>query len=183
MGLVRMRVLAHFFGVSALGDVWAAATKGPNIVQNLLGEQSLSAAFIPVYVRKLAAGEQQEAARFAGAILGLLLVLLSALALAGVLLAGPIVSVLNAGLLLDAEAVTPAFFLTWRRLVQLRSPPLKKQEIRDVGTKLRMHLTDFLGLTTELNGNHIRSVKWYTDVALAWLSAIAVTAAWDRVDG
>lgn len=85
--------------------------------------------------------------------------------------------------LLDAEAVTPAFFLTWRRLVQLRSPPLKKQEIRDVGTKLRMHLTDFLGLTTELNGNHIRSVKWYTDVALAWLSAIAVTAAWDRVDG
>lgn len=105
MGLVRMRVLAHFFGVSALGDVWAAAMKGPNIVQNLLGEQSLSAAFIPVYVRKLAAGEPQEAARFAGAILALLLVLLSAVALAGVLLAGPIVSILNTGLLLDAEAV------------------------------------------------------------------------------
>ena len=85
--------------------------------------------------------------------------------------------------LLDAEAVTPAFFLTWRRLVQLRSPPLKNQEIRDLGTKLRMHLTDFLGLITELNGNQARSVKWYTDVALAWLSTIAVTAAWDRVDG
>ena len=85
--------------------------------------------------------------------------------------------------LLDAEAVTPAFFLTWRRLVQLRSPPLKNREIQDVGTKLRMHLTDFLGLITELNGNQARSVKWYTDVALSWLSTIAVTAAWDRVDG
>ena len=60
VGLVRMRVLAHFLGVSALGDVWTAAMRGPNVVQNLLGEQALSAAFIPVYVRKLAAGDEED---------------------------------------------------------------------------------------------------------------------------
>ena len=93
-GLVRTRVLAHFFGVSALGDVWTAALRGPNVVQNLLGEQALSAAFIPIYVRKLAGGDEREASRFAGAILSLLLVTLSLVALLGVLLARPIVAVL-----------------------------------------------------------------------------------------
>lgn len=104
-GLVRTRVLAHFFGVSALGDVWTAALRGPNVVQNLLGEQALSAAFIPIYVRKLAGGDEREASRFAGAILSLLLVTLSLVALLGVLLARPIVAVLNFGLLQDAAAI------------------------------------------------------------------------------
>lgn len=103
-GLVRVRVLAHFFGVSALGDVWTAAIRGPNVVQNLLGEQALSAAFIPIYSRKLARSED-EAARFAGAIFSILIVVVGLAATAGVLLAGPIVSLLNPGLLRDAAGV------------------------------------------------------------------------------
>jgi putative peptidoglycan lipid II flippase len=50
-GLVRERVAAHFLGVSALGDVFVAVFRGPNVVQNLLGEQALSASFIPLYAR------------------------------------------------------------------------------------------------------------------------------------
>lgn len=82
----------------------------------------------------------------------------------------------------DAEAVTPAYFLTWRRLVQLRSPSLTDKAIREVGLKLTMHLMAFLAVAGELNGGKSRSVKWHTDVALAWLSAVAVTVAWDQME-
>ena len=82
----------------------------------------------------------------------------------------------------DSEVVTPAYFLTWRRLVQFRSPALTDKEIREVGLKLTMHLMTFLATAGELNGSKDRSTKWHTDVALAWLSAVAVTAAWDRME-
>ena len=104
-GLVRTRVLAHFFGVSALGDVWAFASRGPNVIQNLLGEQSLSAAFIPVYVRKLLGEDKAEAHRFAGAILTLLIVVLTVVVVSAVLLADPFVRLLMPGFTADAAAV------------------------------------------------------------------------------
>ena len=72
VGFLRERALAYFFGVGPHADVFRAALRAPNVLQNLLGEGTLSAAFIPVYSRLLAAGEREEAGRFAGAILGLL---------------------------------------------------------------------------------------------------------------
>lgn len=104
-GLIRERVAAHFLGVSALGDVFAAVFRGPNLVQNLLGEQSLSASFIPIYVRKLALGQPREAVRFASVSFALLAVTAAGLTLAGVLLAVPLVALLNPGMLQDAAAV------------------------------------------------------------------------------
>ena len=104
-GLVRTRVLAHFFGVSVLGDVWAFASRGPNVIQNLLGEQSLSAAFIPVYVRKLLGEDKEEAHRFAGAILALLIAVLTVVVVSAVLLADPFVRLLMPGFAADAAAV------------------------------------------------------------------------------
>ena len=83
LGLVRERVFAHFFGNGALASAWRAALKIPNILQNLLGEGSLSASFIPVYVRLLEAGDEKGAGRVAGAVLGLLTVVAGALALLG----------------------------------------------------------------------------------------------------
>jgi putative peptidoglycan lipid II flippase len=104
-GLVRERVAAHFLGVSAFGDVFVAVFRGPNVVQNLLGEQALSASFIPLYAQMVAAGRRQDAARFASTCFALLLALAAGIALLGVLLAEPIVALLNPGLLRDAEAV------------------------------------------------------------------------------
>ncbi len=104
-GLVRERVIAQFFGVGPLTDVFRNAMRAPNVLQNLLGEQTLSAAFIPIYSRLLAAGRRDDARRFAGAVLGLLLAAVSALVLAGVLLAPWIVSVLAAGFRGDAALV------------------------------------------------------------------------------
>ena len=71
-GFGREIVFAHHFGNGALADAWRAALRIPNVIQNLLGEGTLSASFIPVYVRLLEEGREEEAGRAAGAVLGLL---------------------------------------------------------------------------------------------------------------
>jgi len=105
LGFLREMALAYFFGAGPHADVFRTALRGPNLLQNLLGEQTLSASFIPVYSRLLAAGRREEAGRFAGAILGLLLAAAGLLSLIGVLLAEPIVSLLAPGYLGDAARV------------------------------------------------------------------------------
>jgi putative peptidoglycan lipid II flippase len=96
-GLVRERAIAAFFGTSLHADVIGAALRAPNVLQNLLGEGTLSASFIPVYSELLGRGRTQEAGRVAGAAFGLLLAVAGALALIGVLLAPVFVSVLTPG--------------------------------------------------------------------------------------
>ncbi len=103
-GFLRDRAVAYYFGVGPHADVFRTALRGPNILQNLLGEGTISASFIPIYSRLLAEHREEEAGRFAGAIFGLLLASAGALALAGVLLARPIVAVLAPGFLGDAAA-------------------------------------------------------------------------------
>ncbi len=105
MGLVREVTIAGLFGVGGHADVLAAAFRGPNLLQNLLGEQTLSASFIPVYSRLIEAGREEEAGRFAGAVFGLLLAAAAALAALGVLLSGPVVALLAPGFLGDAAEV------------------------------------------------------------------------------
>jgi putative peptidoglycan lipid II flippase len=86
-GFIRSVLLAAFFGASGLMDVWVAATKIPNVIQNLLGEGTLSASVIPVYAEFLEEGREEEAGRFAGAVLGILMVVAGGAALLGMLLA------------------------------------------------------------------------------------------------
>lgn len=105
IGLVRNKFLGHYFGVSPHLDVLNMALRAPNFLQNLLGEGTLSAAFIPIYSRLLHEERREEAGRFAGAIFGLLLAATGGLALLGVLLARPITAVLAMGFLDDQGAV------------------------------------------------------------------------------
>ncbi len=86
-GLIRERVFAHFFGASPVADAWKAALRLPNVLQNLLGEGTLSASFIPIYAELLEEGRERDAARFAGAALGLLTVAAGIMAILGILLA------------------------------------------------------------------------------------------------
>ena len=104
-GFLREVILAFFFGAGPHADVFRTALRGPNILQNLLGEQTLSASFIPVYSRLLAAGKREEAGRFAGAIFGLLLAVAASLSLIGIVLAEPIVGILAPGYLGDSTQV------------------------------------------------------------------------------
>jgi putative peptidoglycan lipid II flippase len=96
-GLVRTAAIARFLGVQGAADALQAAMRIPNLLQNLLGEGVLSASFIPVYSRLLADGREEDAGRVAGAIAGLLTALTAALALVGVLFAGPITRVVAGG--------------------------------------------------------------------------------------
>ena len=93
LGFVRDRVFAHFFGSSDLADAWRAALRMPNVVQNLLGEGTLSASMIPVYAELLEEGREEEAARFAGAALGILIAVAAGIVLLGVWAAPLLVSV------------------------------------------------------------------------------------------
>jgi putative peptidoglycan lipid II flippase len=104
-GFLRESVLAFFFGAGPHADVFRIALRGPNLLQNLLGEQTLSASFIPIYSRMVDAGEEEAGGRFAGAILGLLMAVASLVALLGVVFAEPIVAILAPGYLGDAGRV------------------------------------------------------------------------------
>ena len=86
-GLIRDRVFAHYFGNSDAADVFKAAFRIPNFLQNLFGEGVLSASFIPVYANLLARDDEQEARKTAGAVAALLALSTSVLVLLGVLTA------------------------------------------------------------------------------------------------
>ncbi len=84
-GLIRERVFAHYFGTSDAADIFKAAFRIPNFLQNMFGEGVLSASFIPVYANLLARGDKEEARKTAGAVAALLTLSTSILVLVGVL--------------------------------------------------------------------------------------------------
>jgi len=86
-GLLRDRYIGRYFGLSEYAGVFRAALRMPNMLQNLLGEGTLSASFIPVYARLLEEGKEEEAGRVAGAVFSLLLAIAGALSLIGTLAA------------------------------------------------------------------------------------------------
>ena len=96
-GLIRERVLATYFGTGLHADVFAAGMRLPNVLQNLLGEGTLSASFIPAYSALLGQGRTAEAGRVAGAAFALLLGIAGAISLLGVLFAPLIVTVFATG--------------------------------------------------------------------------------------
>ena len=107
-GLVRERIFAQFFGTSLYASAFRAALRMPNVLQNLLGEGTLSASFIPVYSGLLARGEREAAGRVAGAIFALLLATAGALSLIGVIAAPVLVDIFFAGFEGEQRDVTVA---------------------------------------------------------------------------
>lgn len=86
IGFVRERIFAHYFGNSDAADAFKAALKIPNLLQNLFGDQALSASFIPVYTRLWDRdGDDEGAKQVAWAVGSLLALAMAVLVLAGVL--------------------------------------------------------------------------------------------------
>ena len=80
--------------------------RGANLLNNLLGEGTLSASFIPVYSRMIEEGRERDAGRFAGAVLGLLIAVSVVVTGLGMLFAEPIIRyVLAPGFAGDAALV------------------------------------------------------------------------------
>lgn len=117
-GLARDVAIAAFLGTRFAADAYWAAIKIPNIIRNLLGEGTLSAAFVPVYSETLGAadpGAPERGRRLARSVLGGVLATAALLSALGVLLAPWIT-----GLLL-AAADEPTRVLT-TRLVRILFP-------------------------------------------------------------
>lgn len=96
-GLIREGVFSLYFGTTLYADVFRAGLRMPNVLQNLLGEGTLSASFIPVYSELLEQGKKEDAGRTAGAVFGLLFALAGALALGGILASPFLVSIFLPG--------------------------------------------------------------------------------------
>ncbi len=117
-GLARDVAIAAFLGTRFAADAYWAAIKIPNIIRNLLGEGTLSAAFVPIYSETLGAPEleaPERGRRLARSVLGGVIVTAALLSGLGVLLAPWIT-----GLLL-AAADEPTRVLT-TRLVRILFP-------------------------------------------------------------
>lgn len=96
-GLAREKVTAYYLGTGLGAEAFRAAMRIPNLMQNLLGEGVLSASFIPVHSRLRAEGREEDAGRLAGAVAGLLTLVVGVLVLLGVAFAGPLTRVIAPG--------------------------------------------------------------------------------------
>ncbi len=105
-GLARESLMARALGTTIYADAVSAAFKIPNLLQNLLGEGTLSAAFIPEYARLSESKEAGAAGAMARRILWLLSGLVTLLVAGGVLLTPVIVSITLPGLEGERRALT-----------------------------------------------------------------------------
>ncbi len=98
-GVARDAAVAAFLGTHLIADAYWAAIKIPNIIRNLLGEGTLSAAFVPVYSEQLENRDSGEVSppRLAASVLGLVLIVAALMSGLGVLLAPWITGALLGG--------------------------------------------------------------------------------------
>lgn len=97
MGLVREQVFAALLGAGDLLDAYLVAFRIPNLLRDLFAEGALSTAFVKTFSEYQVKRSEAEAWRLASLVMNALVVILSAVCLAGVLLAPYIVGVIASG--------------------------------------------------------------------------------------
>jgi putative peptidoglycan lipid II flippase len=97
LGVARDSIFARVFGVSALTDAYVAAFRIPNLLRDLFAEGALSSAFVPTFSDAMAKGGRERAYRLGNLVLGGVLLVTGVLAIAGVLWADEIVSLITRG--------------------------------------------------------------------------------------
>ena len=117
VGFIRARIFAYYFGTTLASGAFNAAFRIPNMLQNLFGEGVLSASFIPTYAGLLGKGDEEEADRVAGAVLGLLSLATAVLVLLGLLFAPQIVH-----LIISEKGFKPESIALTIRLVRIFFP-------------------------------------------------------------
>lgn len=86
LGILKWTVVNHLFGKEA--DPFQASFNQINNLRKIIGEGSMNNAFIPVFQKVRAGGEQEEAAnRFASSVINLFVLITMALSVLGILLA------------------------------------------------------------------------------------------------
>mgnify|MGYP000002899410 FL=1 len=116
LGIVREAVIAGQFGIGPDVAAYQAAFRLPDLIFNLLAAGAFGSAFIPVFYKHLARGEEAEGYRLAGTFLVLFGLAALALVLAGWVAAPAVVAVLVPGF--DPAARSRVVELTRLMLLQ-----------------------------------------------------------------
>ncbi len=94
LGLVRELVFAAFFGAGFATDAFIIAFRIPNLLRDLFGEGALSAAFVTTFTQKLNQEGEKSAWRLANLVNNGLFIILSLIALLGIIFSPQIVHLL-----------------------------------------------------------------------------------------
>jgi putative peptidoglycan lipid II flippase len=97
LGLVRNAVLAGYFGDSDKYEAYVAAIAVPDAVFQVLAGGVMGAAFIPVFARYLADGDEQAAWRLSSSAINVAALLTGAIALLLIVFARPVMGVVVSG--------------------------------------------------------------------------------------
>ncbi len=96
-GFLREIVVASVFGLSPQIDAFFAAYRIPNFFRTLLGEGSLSAAFVPVLSRTIVSEGKEASAHLTRAFFSVVLIISGAITLAGIAFSSTIISIVAPG--------------------------------------------------------------------------------------
>jgi putative peptidoglycan lipid II flippase len=97
LGFFRDAAIAWYFGAGLYSDAFIAAFRIPNLLRKLLGEGSISNAFVPVLTDYLSIDGKEEAFRLARSALWVLSIILVVISSIGILLAPLIVNIIAPG--------------------------------------------------------------------------------------
>lgn len=117
LGLVREQLFAALLGAGFFADAFVAAFRIPNLLRDLFAEGALSAAFVPTFAKVDKEEGRAAAYALANRVVGAILVVVGAVALAGVAFAEPLVRALAPG-----YAAVPGKLELTARLAQLMMP-------------------------------------------------------------
>ena len=117
-GFLRVAAMAYALGVaeSRLADSYNVANTTPNVIYELAAGGILASVFIPVFVERLEEEGRDQAWHTARAVLTFALIVLSGVAVLGILGSGLIIRMYTIGVHgpeVDAERALASFFLKW----------------------------------------------------------------------
>lgn len=97
LGLARDQLFAALVGANRWSDAFVVAFRIPNLLRDLFAEGALSSAFVPTFAEAHAKRGKEDAHRLANALVGVVLVVVGGVVLAGLVAAPVIVRLLAPG--------------------------------------------------------------------------------------
>src|SRR5260370_25984648 len=97
-GLVREKVMAHFFGAGFEYDAFLLGFRIPNLTRDLFAEGALSSAFVPIFTQTLHAEEKKKAAVLSNLVGTALILVVGVFCVLGVIFSPALVGLLAPGL-------------------------------------------------------------------------------------
>ena len=90
-GLIRERVMAHYFGASEIYDAFLVGFRIPNLTRDLFAEGALSSAFVPIFTRYLTTKSKEEARELSNLVATALIIIVGGFCVIGMIFAPQLV--------------------------------------------------------------------------------------------